>query len=112
MGEDFPRNIRQSIMGRASSGVDRRDGRKKGRELVCRWRGGAGGVNNGGPDLLRKPAVDLARTCHFQGALIFYQERTYVKQVKIPTRGWVGETTFLAPHNVGKSWEIFISMDT
>ena len=38
MGEDFPRNIRQSNMGRASSGVDMRVGRKKGKELVCRWR--------------------------------------------------------------------------
>ena len=85
MGEDFPRNIRQSVMGRASSGVDRRGGREKGRELVWRWRGKAGGVNNGGPDLLRKPAVDLAHTCHFQGAHIFNQERTYVKQVNIPT---------------------------
>ena len=85
VGEGFPRKFRQSIMGRASSGVDRRGGRKKGRELVWRWRGGAGGVNNGGPDLLRKPAVDLARTCHFQGAHIFNQERTYVKQVNIPT---------------------------
>ena len=85
MGEGFPRKFRQSIMGRASSGVGRRGGRKKGRELVCRWRGGTGGVNNGGPDLLRKPAVDLARTCHFQGAHIFNQERTYVKQVNIPT---------------------------
>ena len=85
VGEGFPRRFRQSVMGRASSGVDRRGGRKKGRELVWRWRGGAGGVNNGGPDLLRKPAVDLARTCHFQGAHIFNQERTYVKQVNIPT---------------------------
>ena len=64
MGEGFPRKFRQSIMGRASSGVDRRGGRKKGRELVWRW-GKAGGVNNGGPDLLREPSVDLARTCHF-----------------------------------------------
>ena len=38
MGEDFPRNIRQSIMGKASSGVDRQGGRKEGKELVCRWR--------------------------------------------------------------------------
>ena len=29
---------RQSVMGRASSGVDRLGGRKKGKELVCRWR--------------------------------------------------------------------------
>ena len=85
MGEGFPRKFRQSNMFKASSGVDRRGERKKGRELVWRWRGGAGGVNNGGPDLLWKPAVDLARTCHFQGAHIFNQERTYVKQVNIPT---------------------------
>ena len=53
MGEDFPRNIRQSIMGRASSGVDRRGGRKKGKELVCRWREEQVGRINGGPDLLQ-----------------------------------------------------------
>ena len=85
VGEGFPRKFRQSIMGRASSGVDRRGGRKKGRELVWRWRGKASGVSNGDPDLLQKPAVDLACTCHFQGAHIFNQERTYVKQVNIPT---------------------------
>ena len=85
MGEVFPRKFRQSIMGRASSGVDRRGGREKGRELVWRWRGKASGVSNGDPDLLQKPAVDLACICHFQGAHIFNQERTYAKQVDIPT---------------------------
>ena len=53
VGEDFPRNIRQSVMGRASSGVDRRGGRKKGKELVCRWREEQVGRINGGPDLLQ-----------------------------------------------------------
>ena len=38
MGADLPRNIRQSAMGRVSSGVDRRGGREKDKELVCRWR--------------------------------------------------------------------------
>ena len=33
-----PAILGMSIMGRASSGVDRRGGRKKGKELVCRWR--------------------------------------------------------------------------
>ena len=85
VGEGFPRKFRQSIMGRASSGVDRRGGRKKGRELVWRCREEAGGVSDGGPGLLRKSAVDHAHTCHFQGAHIFNQERTYTKQVDIPT---------------------------
>ena len=70
MSEDFPRNIRQSVMGRASSGVDRRGGRKKGKELVCRWREEQVGRMKGGPRSAAEPAVDLARTCHFQGALI------------------------------------------
>ena len=67
---DFPRNIRQSAMGRVSSGADRRGGREKGKELVCRWREEQVGLANGGPNPLQKPAVDLVRTCHFQGALI------------------------------------------
>ena len=53
MGEDFPRKFRQLIMGRASSGVDRRGGRNKGKELVCRWREEQVGWINGGPDLLQ-----------------------------------------------------------
>ena len=92
VGEGSPRKFRQSIMGRATSGVDRRCERKKGRELVWRCREEAGGVSDGGPDLLRKSAVDLARTCHFQGAHIYNQERTYFKQINIPTWRWIGET--------------------
>ena len=38
MGEGFPRKFRQSIMGSASSGVDRRGGRKKAEN----WCGGVG----------------------------------------------------------------------
>ena len=34
VGEGFPRKFRQSIMGRASSGVDRRIGRRGGGELM------------------------------------------------------------------------------
>ena len=74
VGEGFPRRFRQSVMGRASSRVDRRGGRKKGRELVWRCREEAGGVSDCGPDLLRKSAVDYAHTFHFQGAHIFNQE--------------------------------------
>ena len=64
MGEDFPRNIRQSAMGRVSSGVDRRGGREKGKELVCRWREEQVGGANGGPRSAAESAVDLAGTCH------------------------------------------------
>ena len=46
MGADFPRNIRQSAMGRVSSGVDRRGGREKGKELACRQREEQGGVKD------------------------------------------------------------------
>ena len=71
MGADFLRNTRQSVMGRASSGVDRRGGRRGGGELMhglCEEWNEAG---YGSPIMLRKPAVDLLRTCHFQGANIF-----------------------------------------
>lgn len=70
MGTDFPRNIRQSAMGRVSSGVDRRGGREKGKELACRQREEQGGVDKWRSRSAAEPAVDLARTCHFQGALI------------------------------------------
>ncbi len=70
MGEDFLRKFRQSIMGRASSGVDRRGGREKGKEVACRQREEQGGVNRWRSRSAAEPAVDLARTCHFQGALI------------------------------------------
>ena len=53
MGADSPGNTMQSAMGRVSSGVDRRGGRKKGKELVCRCREEQGGWINGGPDLLQ-----------------------------------------------------------
>ena len=52
VGEGFPRKFRQSIIGRASSGVDRRGGREKGRELVWKWRGKASGVSSPGDDLV------------------------------------------------------------
>ena len=38
MGADSPGNTMQSATGRVSSGVDRRGGREKGKELACRWR--------------------------------------------------------------------------
>ena len=66
VGEGFPRKFRQSIMGRASSGVDRRGGRKKRQRIGVEVQEEAGGVSDGGPDLLRKSAVDHAHTCHFQ----------------------------------------------
>ena len=85
MGADFPRKIRQSAMGRVSLGVDRRGGREKGKELVCRWREEQVGCNKWRSRSAAEPAVDLACTCHFQGAHIFNQEGAYVKQVDIPT---------------------------
>ena len=43
------------------------------------------GGHMGAIETPRRPAADHLRTCHFQGAHIFNQERTYVKQVNIPT---------------------------
>ena len=71
MIKGFPGKFWGSIVGRLLKCMDWRGGGRWGGELVYGW-GEEGMVKSFGRLMwLRKPAVDFARTCNFQGGQIF-----------------------------------------